>query len=109
MLEERQAACDALIEQLERRRAEIAAAVQQRRGGSASRQGDPERQPLLAGGTVRSQIGWLGWAWRVGLFVVLVRLTLVDRVQATLIAVVIFQLVVIPILFLVYTLSRIRI
>ena len=109
VLEERQAACDVLIEQLERRRAEIAAAVQQRRGGSASSQGDPERQPLLAGGTVRSQTGWLGWAWRVGLFVVLVRLTLVDRVQATLIAAVIFQLVVVPILFLVYTLSRIRI
>ncbi|TBU25452.1 hypothetical protein BD311DRAFT_867465 [Dichomitus squalens] len=70
-LNELQAGCDVLIEQLERRREEIVAAAQQRRAGREAAQGDSERQPLLAGATPRPRIGWFGRAWSIGLFVIL--------------------------------------
>ncbi|EJF56792.1 hypothetical protein DICSQDRAFT_183596 [Dichomitus squalens LYAD-421 SS1] len=72
-LTELQAGCDVLIEQLERRREEIVAAVQQRRAGREAVQGDSERQPLLAGGTPRPRTGR---AWHIALFVVLLVIVL---------------------------------
>ena len=73
-LQEREAACAALIERLQQRREEIVAAVQARRGGRESSQVDLEREPLLvaARGSRSSRWGRAGWTWRIMLLVVLV-------------------------------------